>query len=182
MSTRAVPPLPAAAPHPSSPSRFSPRRWYGEGPLHLLLLAATFCLAGYAGVRLLDGDTLGVLLWFAGSALLHDLVLLPVYAGADRALRAALGPRRALVNFVRVPVFLSGLLLLIWFPLITRRTERRYVAASGTSPDVYLSNWLLITGVLFALSALWLLVRALRSRTGGRGRRRETKARPSALH
>nr|WP_237527233.1 hypothetical protein [Streptomyces sp. SID2119] len=160
------------------------RRWYGEGPLHLLLLAATFCLAGYAGVRLLDGDTLGVLLWFAGSAVLHDLVLLPVYAGADRALRAALGPRRDLVNFVRVPVFLSGLLLLIWFPLITRRTERRYVAASGTSPDLYLSHWLLITGVLFALSALWLLVRVFRSRTAGRGRGRRsaTKDRPSALH
>lgn len=83
--------------------RFSPRRLYGEGPLHLLLLVATFCLAYYAGVRLLDGDTVGVLLWFAGSAVLHDLVLLPVYAGADRALRAALGPRQALVNFVRVP-------------------------------------------------------------------------------
>lgn len=167
---------------PSRRARFSVRRWYGEGPLHLLLLVATFCLAGYAGVRLLDGDTLAILLWFAGSALLHDLVLLPVYAGADRALRAALGPRRGLVNFVRVPVFLSVLLLLIWFPLITRRTARRYEAASGTTPDVYLSNWLLITGVLFALSALWLLVRALRSRRGRRGRRSATKARPSALH
>lgn len=175
MSTRAVPPPPAAPRRP----RFSARRFYGEGPLHPLLLVATFCLAGYAGVRLLDGDTVGVLLWFAGSALLHDLVLLPVYAGADRALRAALGPRPALVNFVRVPAFLSGLLLLIWFPLITRRTERRYEAAAGTSPDVYFGNWLLITGALFALSALWLLVRALRSRTG---RRSDTKARPSAPH
>lgn len=176
MSTRAVPSTPAA---PRRRPRFSPRRLYGEGPLHLLLLAATFCLAGYAGVRLLDGDTVGVLLWFAGSAVLHDLVLLPVYAGADRALRAALGPRQALVNFVRVPAFLSGLLLLIWFPLITRRTERRYEAAAGTSPDVYFGNWLLITGALFALSALWLLVRALRSRTG---RRSDTKVRPSAPH
>ncbi len=175
---------PTAPRRPRRSVRLLVRRWYGEGPLHLLLLAATFCLAGYAGVRLLDGDTLGVLLWFAGSAVLHDLVLLPVYAGADRALRAVLGPRRDLVNFVRVPVFLSGLLLLIWFPLITRRTERRYVAASGTSPDLYLSHWLLVTGVLFALSALWLLVRALRSRTAGRGRGRRsaTKDRPSALH
>lgn len=174
MSTRAVPP-PAAPRRP----RFSPRRFYGEGPLQLLLLAATFCLAGYAGVRLLDGDTVGVLLWFAGSAVLHDLVLLPVYAGADRALRAALGSRPALVNFVRVPAFLSGLLLLIWFPLISRRTERRYEAAAGASPDVYFGNWLLITGALFALSALWLSARALRSRTG---RRSETKVRPSAPH
>ncbi|SNB90505.1 hypothetical protein SAMN02745831_06809 [Streptomyces sp. PgraA7] len=175
MSTRAVPP-PSARPRRG---RFSPRRLYGEGPLHLILLAATFCLAGYAGVRLLGGDTVGVLLWFAGSAVLHDLVLLPVYAGADRALRAALGPRTDLVNFVRVPVFLSGLLLLIWFPLIARRTERRYEAAAGTTPDVYFGNWLLISGVLFALSALWLLVRALRSRTG---RRSDTNVRPSAPH
>ncbi len=174
MSTRAVPPPP-----PSRRSRLSPRRLYGEGPLHPVLLAATFCLAGYAGVRLLDGDTAGVLLWFAGSAVLHDMVLLPVYAGADRALRAALGPRTALVNFVRVPAFLSALLLLIWFPLIARRTERRYEAAAGTTPDVYLGNWLLITGVLFALSALWLLVRALRSRAG---RRSDTKVRSSAPH
>ncbi len=175
MSTRAVPPGSAAPRRP----RFSPRRLYGEGPFHLILLAASFCLASYAGVRLLDGDTVGVLLWFAGAAVLHDLVLLPVYAGADRALRAALGPRTALVNFVRVPAFLSGLLLLIWFPLIARRTERRYEAAAGTTPDVYFGNWLLITGVLFALSALWLLVRALRSRTG---RRRDTNVRPSAPH
>ncbi|MYV60422.1 hypothetical protein GTW37_13870, partial [Streptomyces sp. SID4931] len=72
MSTRAVPP-PSAAPRRP---RLSPRRPGAEGPLHLILLAATFCLAGYAGVRLLDGDTVGVLLWFAGSAVLHDLVLL----------------------------------------------------------------------------------------------------------
>ncbi len=175
MSTRAVPPRPTRPRR----SRFAPGRLYGEGPLHLILLVATFCLAGYAGVRLLDGDTVGVLLWFAGSAVLHDLVLLPVYGGADRALRAALGPRTALLNFVRVPAFLSGLLLLIWFPLIARRTERRYEAAAGTTPDVYFGNWLLITGALFALSALWLLVRALRSRTG---RRRDTNVRPSAPH
>lgn len=175
MSSRAVPPRPTAPRR----SRLSPRRLYGEGPLHLILLAATFCLAGYAGVRLLDGDTVGVLLWLAGAAVLHDLVLLPVYAGADRALRATLGPRTALVNSVRVPAFLSGLLLLIWFPLIARRTEQRYEAAAGTTPDVYFGNWLLITGVLFALSALWLLVRALRSRTG---RRSDTNVRPSAPH
>ncbi|CAM5259419.1 hypothetical protein SGRI78S_00935 [Streptomyces griseus subsp. griseus] len=65
------------------------------------------------------------------------------------------------------------------FPLIARRTERRYEAAAGTSPDVYFGNWLLITGALFALSALWLLFRALRSRPG---RRSETKVRPSAPH
>lgn len=151
------------------------RRWYGEGPLHLLLLAATFALAGYAGVRLLEGDTFGVAVWFAGSALLHDLVLLPVYATADRAVRAVLGPRSELVNFVRVPAFLSGLLLLMWFPLISRRATH-YKPASGLSPDVFLGNWLLITAVLFAVSACWLGFRTLRLR------RSAMKGRPSATH
>ncbi|WUL24346.1 hypothetical protein OHA88_23595 [Streptomyces sp. NBC_00353] len=151
------------------------RRWYGEGPLHLVLLAATFALAGYAGVRLLEGDTFAVAVWFVGAALLHDLVLLPVYATADRAVRMALGPRTGLVNFVRVPAFLSGLLLLMWFPLITRQAKH-YEPASGLSPDVFLGNWLLITAALFAVSALWLTVGTLRSR------RRATKGRPSATH
>ncbi len=152
------------------------RRWYGEGPLHLLLLAASFALAGYAGVRLLAGDTVGVLIWFVGAALLHDLVLVPLYSTVDLALRRATGgPRTGLVNFVRVPAFLSGLLLLIWFPLITRQAER-YAPASGLSPDVFLGNWLLITAALCVVSALWLTARMFGVR------RRETKGRPSASH
>lgn len=151
------------------------RRWYGEGPLHLLLMAASFALAGYAGMRLLAGDAFGVVVWFVGAALVHDLVLVPLYATADRLLLRTLGPRRALVNFVRVPVFLSGLLLLMWWPLITRHTTR-YEPASGLSPDVFLGNWLLITAALCVLSALWLVVRTLRLR------RSATKVRPSASH
>lgn len=151
------------------------RRWYGEGPLHLVLMAASFALAGYAGVRLLAGDTWGVIVWFAGAALVHDLVLVPLYAGADRLWCRAAGRRPELVNFVRVPVFLSGLLLLVWFPLITRQTER-YEGASGLSPDVFLGNWLLITAALFLVSGVWLVVRTLRPR------RRETNERPSASH
>ncbi|MGJ5949581.1 hypothetical protein [Streptomyces neyagawaensis] len=67
-------------------------------PLQLLLLAGSFALAGYAGVRLLADDWFGVALWFVGAAVVHDLVLLPLYAAADRALvRAAdtAGPRAA---------------------------------------------------------------------------------------
>ncbi|MFD5704301.1 hypothetical protein ACFWJH_40635, partial [Streptomyces lasiicapitis] len=67
------------------------RRWYGAGPLHLLLLLASFVLALYAGVRLLADDWFMVAVWFVGAALLHDLVLVPVYAAADRAVTALLG-------------------------------------------------------------------------------------------
>lgn len=152
------------------------RRWYGAGPLHLVLMAASFALAAYAGIRLLEGgDTYLVVLWFVGAALLHDLVLLPLYTLADRAVTGALGRRRGLVNFVRVPALLSGLLLLMWWPLITRHSHR-YEPAAGMSPDRFLGNWLLITAALFTLSAFWLVVRTVRSR------RRVTKGRPSASH
>ncbi|MFI6946599.1 hypothetical protein [Streptomyces sp. NPDC050422] len=151
------------------------RRLYGEGPLHLLLMAASFALAGYAGVRLLAGDAFGVVVWFIGAALVHDLVLVPVYASADRLLCRSVGRRSGLVNFVRVPVLLSGLLLLVWFPLITRRAER-YEPASGLSPDVFLGNWLLTTAALFLVSGLCLVVWTVRLR------RREMKERPSASH
>ncbi len=151
------------------------RRWYGEGPLHLLLMVSSFALAGYAGVRLLDGDTFMILVWFVGAALVHDLVLVPLYSAADRALRAPFPRRPGPVGFVRVPLLLSGLLLLMWWPLITRHTER-YEPASGMSPDRFLGNWLLITAALFTVSALWLVVRTVRAHRSARN------GRPSASH
>jgi hypothetical protein len=143
-------------------------------PLQLLLLACSFALAAYAGVRLLAGDWFGVALWIVGAALLHDLVLLPLYAALDRAVVGGLGAagRRAWLPYVRVPAALSGLLLLVWFPLISGMVERRYRSATGMSADVFLGRWLLITAVLFGGSALLLAVRV----------RRATKRRSPAAH
>lgn len=144
-------------------------------PFQLLLLACSFALAAYAGVRLLAGDWFGVALWFVGAALLHDLVLLPLYAALDRAVVRGLGARREWVPYVRVPAALSGLLLLVWFPLVSGMVERRYRSATGLPADVFLARWLLITAVLFGGSALLLAVRLLRVR-------RAAKRRPSAVH
>lgn len=146
-------------------------------PLHLLLLSCSFALAAYAGVRLLAGDWFGVALWIVGAALLHDLVLLPLYAAADRAVVSVFGAarRREWVMYVRVPAALSGLLLLVWFPLISGAVERRYRSATGLPADVFLARWLLITAVLFGGSALLLVVRLLRLR-------RAAKCRPPAVH
>ncbi|MFI8531323.1 hypothetical protein ACIGMX_13855 [Streptomyces aquilus] len=147
-------------------------------PLHILLLGCSFALAAYAGVRLLADDWFGVALWLVGAALLHDLVLLPVYAVADRAVVRGLGAagRREWAMYVRVPAALSGLLLLVWFPLISGMVDRRYRSATGLSPDGFLARWLLITAVLFGGSALLLAVR-VRVRV-----RRATKLRPPADH
>ncbi|WP_030313433.1 hypothetical protein [Streptomyces sp. NRRL B-3229] len=146
-------------------------------PFQLLLLAASFALAGYAGVRLLDDDWFGVALWFVGAALLHDLVLLPLYAALDRALLRGLGTRRERAGYVRVPAALSALLLLVWFPLISGMVESRYRSATGLPGDVFLARWLLITAVLFGGSALLLVLRLLRPRV-----RRAAKQRPPAVH
>lgn len=143
-------------------------------PLQILLLACSFALAAYAGVRLLVDDWFGVALWLVGAALLHDLVLLPVYAVADRVVVRGLGAagRREWTMYVRVPAALSGLLLLVWFPLISGMVDRRYRSATALSPDGFLGRWLLITAVLFGGSALLLALRV----------RRATKLRPPADH
>ncbi len=143
-----------------------PRRPLPLGsPLQLLLLACSFALAAYAGVRLLAGDWRGVALWIVGAALLHDLVLLPLYTAADRAVMRGLdaGGRRARTPYVRVPAVLSGLLLLVWFPLISGMVSERYRTATGLSPDGFLARWLLITAALFGGSALLLALRVRRA-------------------
>ena len=148
------------------------RRRYGESPLQLLLLLASFALAGYAGVRLLKGDTFRVIVWFVGAAVLHDLVLLPLYSSLDRALQGvtrrggsaeAGADGRSAVNHVRVPAFLSLLLLLVWFPLVLRLTGD-YTAATGLSADHFWEHWLLIAAALFAASAAFYVARLVRGR------------------
>ncbi|MER8188551.1 hypothetical protein, partial [Kitasatospora sp. NPDC094015] len=149
------------------------RTRYGAHPLHLLLMAGCFALAAYAAQRLLTGRSLEVALWFIGGALLHDLVLVPLYSGADLTTRTALAPRTAgtraggtgLVNHVRVPAFLSLLLLLVWFPLVLDLSEP-YPGATALSETVYLTRWLLITAALFTASALLLAGRLLLGRAG----------------
>ncbi|MFD3578546.1 hypothetical protein [Streptomyces sp. NPDC058644] len=152
-------------------------RWYGEGPFQLLVLLASFALAGYAGVRLLDGRWLLIAGWFVGAALVHDLLFVPAYALADRTLRAGVGRwgRREWINYVRVPAFLSGLLLLVWFPLVTGRAER-YESATGLHAGVFLARWLAVTAVLFAGAAGCRVLQVRRARRSAR------KERPPLLH
>ncbi|MFD3441632.1 hypothetical protein ACFWU3_29485 [Streptomyces sp. NPDC058685] len=134
-------------------------------PLRTLLMLASFAVTAYAGLRLLDnGQVLELVLWFVGAALLHDLVLLPLYSLADRALTGALHRRGAsptpAVNYVRVPVFLSGMLLLVWFPLILR-TSQRYEPYTTLQIEVFLWHWLLLTAAFLTASALTLVLRTL---------------------
>ncbi|WP_037839786.1 hypothetical protein [Streptomyces sp. NRRL S-1813] len=149
-----------------------PRARYGASPLHLLLVLCSFFLAVYAGVRLLTGDTLGVLIWFVGAALLHDLVFLPLYTATDRVVqrlfrhrhrhrRRTPNPSAPVVaggiNYVRVPAFVALLLLLVWYPLILQRVQG-FSLYTGLPSGQFWDHWLLITAALFAASAVCLLV------------------------
>src|ERR1039457_2934900 len=84
-------------------------RWYGASPLHLLAMLACFGLAGYAAVRLVSFNALGVVVWFLGAVVGHDLLLMPLYSLADRSVMAAIRhrepplPATGWINYVRVP-------------------------------------------------------------------------------
>ncbi|MFD0510577.1 hypothetical protein ACFQ0Q_07995 [Streptomyces aureus] len=118
-----------------------------------------------------------MVIWFVAAALLHDLVLLPLYTVTDRAAQTLVGERRepaaaneasrpakGWINYVRVPVFLSGVLFLTYFPLILERVSHRFTLYTTLSTDVFLGRWLLITAAFFGISALTLLIRMGRSR------------------
>lgn len=134
--------------------------------VQVLVLLASFVVAGYAAVRLLAGNPIGVGAWFVGSAVVHDLVLFPLYAGLDGVLVMLLRhrPKWASVrgvrwlNYLRAPALVSGLLLLVWSPLILR-LPTAFHAFSGLSDQPFLPNWLAVTVVLFGLSAAMLIAR-----------------------
>ncbi len=151
------------------------RRWYGSHPLHLLALLAAFGLAGYAVHAVwAAGQLRGFLIWFAVAIVGHDLLLFPLYSLADLSVQRLVpgwvsrrpaaapapdaparpaGQPRAL-NYIRIPVLFSLLLLMAFFPLILGLSQGFYHAASGLGTQPYLWRWLGVTGVMFLVSAV----------------------------
>ncbi|SCG76879.1 hypothetical protein [Micromonospora coxensis] len=159
------------------------RRRYGAAPWHLLLLFGCFAVTGGIALRLAGEPTAGrMLLWFLGAVVVHDLLLFPAYALADRVLRAILhrdvapgrrgewparGGRPSALNHVRVPALAAGLLLLVYLPGVFGLGGDTYSAATGLAPRPLLYRWLALTGVLFAGSAaLYTLRRQWGQRAG----------------
>lgn len=145
------------------------RRLYGAGPGHLLALLGCFTVSGYAVTRLLDDlpILLRIAVWFVGAALAWDLLLGPLLALVDRLLRAVLGGGGVpLLNYVRVPALMSGALLLVFAPLVLRRSTETFERKSGLDGDVYLGRWLAVTAVLFVVSGLLWLGARRRARAG----------------
>jgi hypothetical protein len=98
----------------------------------------------------------GIATWLLLAAVLHDLLVLPLYSGADRVAQRALGPA---INYVRIPAGLSLLLLLVFWGTIAGKGEGAYHAVSGRSFDGYATRWLLVTAALFTASGALYLAR-----------------------
>jgi hypothetical protein len=150
------------------------RRRYGASPLHLLAHLAGLAVIALPLDRIFTGGggVAGLLVWYLGLVIAHDLVFVPAYTGLDRLFRATnarlplpipTGP--PVINHVRAPVVISALLFILYLPLISRRSDGQYFAMSGHHlTHYYLRNWLLITAVLFLGSALIYAVRVVRAR------------------
>lgn len=144
---------------------------YGSDPLHLLGTTAALALAGYV-VTLLGPNALwnhrvwwqSIGVWFLAAVVVHDLLLFPLYALADRSLTAALArlsgrrpgsrPRVSPLNYVRVPTLAAGLSLLIFLPGIIQQGRFSYLAATGQTQEPFFGRWLLLVAVLYGMSAL----------------------------
>lgn len=151
---------------------------YGANPLHLLSLLGGFALMGYV-ISVLGLNQLwdtrvwwhSIVVWFIGAIVLHDLILFPLYALADRSLgagwRAITGrlptraPRVSPINYIRTPVLACGLLFLMFLPGIIQQGKRTYHGSTGLTQSPFLDRWLLISAALFGLSAVAYTVRSL---------------------
>jgi hypothetical protein len=141
-------------------SRFRDR--YGAGPVHLLAVVATFVVAGYALQRALEltSNPDRIVIWLGGSIVAHDLLLFPAYALLGVIAAGIVAPadhrdrlRIAALNHLRAPALVSGLLLLVWYPLVAGPADRGFMRLTGLSKDVYLERWVLLSLALFAGSA-----------------------------
>ena len=169
-------------------------RFYGANPLHLLTMMLCIALCLYvivvAGPNTFINTKVwwqSIAVWFLGGAILHDLLLFPLYALADLSLRTGLRamthfpiPAVAaapMVNYVRLPVLGTGLTFLMFFPGLIKQGASTYHNATGLTQDLFVHRWLLLVAAMFATSAL-----AYAIRVGCRARRhsRAPNRRPGA--
>ena len=130
-------------------------RRYGASPVHLLAHLAALALAAWALVQIPGlGNWQRIVVWLVAAVVVHDLVLFPGYTVAGRLVGRS--------PFVRIPLALSALLLLVFFPVMCGKGEGAYARVSGAEWDGYAERWLLVSALLFLGSGI---LYAVRSRT-----------------
>jgi len=89
--------------------------------------------------------------WDGAAVIAHDLPVFPIDAFADRILCARAGRRpvphlRASVrDYLRIPALDSGLTLLMLLPGIIGLGASTYLAATGSTQQLSLGRWPLLT-------------------------------------
>ncbi len=140
-----------------------PRRRYGDGPLHLIAVVISFAIVAYALIEIAPrSGAVSFAIFFAGAIIAHDLIAFPIYSLLDAIAGRAggvAGIGRAAINYLRIPALLSGLALIVWFPLILGLSNGLYLADTGHARPAYLERWLLLTAALFAISGIAYAVR-----------------------
>lgn len=127
-------------------------------PLLVLAHLTLLPLCAWALLEMLDGRSAQrIAVWLIACVIVHDLVVMPLYSGADRALRRVMGD--ATINYVRVPAGLSLLMLVVFWGTIAEAGERAYRATSGLAFDGHATRWLLATAALFAGSGVVYVLR-----------------------
>jgi hypothetical protein len=131
-------------------------------PLLVLAHLTLLPLCAWALLEILGGRSAQrIAIWLVACVIVHDLVVMPLYSGGDRALRRVAG---GAINYVRIPAALSLLMLVVFWGTIAERGERAYRATSGETFDGHAARWLLVSAALFGGSAvLYLLRRRSRS-------------------
>ena len=125
--------------------------------MRALAYLALLPLCAWALLELLDSRAAErIAIWLVACVVVHDLVVFPLYSGADRGLRRFAG---GAINYVRIPAALSLLMLVVFWGTISGSGERAYRAVSGQELDGYAARWLLVSAALFGGSALLYLLR-----------------------
>ena len=136
------------------------KKLYGNNPLHLVAHVGLFALTAYAIVQIFTlGAAANAIVWLIAAVLVHDAVLWPLYSGADGAGRRLLGVGGTGINYVRVPLGLSVLLLLVFSPTVLGKGAGSYARASGQEYDGYVVRWLIVSAALFVISGITYVVR-----------------------
>jgi hypothetical protein len=136
-------------------------RRYGASPIHLLAHLLLLPLVAWALLQVLDFRAASnVVAWVVAAVILHDLVLLPGYSLLVRLGRRA---TRGAINYVRVPLGLSLLMLLVFWGTIAGKGEGAYRRVSGLEYEGYVGRWLLACAALFAVSGALYLLRTRRT-------------------
>jgi hypothetical protein len=127
-----------------------------------------------------------MLVWFIAAVVGHDLVLFPLYALADRSWHAFAHRPRTLrrrertlppvpvINYLRVPAVLAGMLLIAFWGTITGQGGDSFRYASDHSYVDYGLRFLVVVGVLFAVSAVLYAWRLGKVRSAARPSRTTT--------